>query len=186
MALPRQTVHELPCSIRGSVVADDNAHALTSQRPANALANPSRASCDDSYGLFVRRFHRLGHLSSVTADAQVRLLLVRRKSFECAQTRAIFTHHYGGFVGEHALVRASLDEFSYPQPARVARRPHGWQSMVRADHFVSIRHVRAMPEKQRAKVGQALQEVFRIARKHLHVFGGNAVSLLNHFVESIA
>src|SRR2546430_17493138 len=99
MALPRQTVHELPCSIRGSVVADDNAHALTSQCPANALTNPSRASCDDSYGLFVRRFHRLGHLSSVTADAPGRLLPVRRQSFEGAQTRAIFTHPYRGVVG---------------------------------------------------------------------------------------
>src|SRR5713101_6306253 len=108
MASPWETLHELPRPIRGSVVADDNAHALASERPTDAFANPSRASRDDSHGPFMRRFHRLGHLLSVTPDAQVRLLLVCGKPFECAQTRAIFTDHRGGFVGQHALVRASL------------------------------------------------------------------------------
>src|SRR5579862_482194 len=74
-------------------------------------------------------------LNAVTAHAQVGLLLVPGEVFESAETRTVLADQDRGFVGEHALIGAGLDEFPDPEAAGVARGFHGGQRVVRADHF---------------------------------------------------
>jgi len=92
----------------------------------NRCANPSRAAGDDGHRAFLlialsvpllaRSFHCLGHHLSVAPNAQVCLLLVGGESFQGTQARTIFSHKRRGFVGEHALVRAGLEELPTQRP----------------------------------------------------------------------
>ena len=58
--------------------------------------------------------------------------------------------------------------------------------MVGADHLVAKAHVGARPQKQRAIVGHAIQEVIRVTGHHLHMLGGELVGLGQHFLIAVA
>src|SRR5262245_36707060 len=70
--------------------------------------------------------------SAVAADPHVGLLGVGRETLEDAQARAVFANLRARLVGHDFLIGTGLQEFSYPQPAGVARRLLGRQRVVGA------------------------------------------------------
>src|SRR5690606_28315384 len=67
------------------------------------------------------------------------------------------------------LVGHRLEELAYPETSRITSRSRGGQNVVGADRLVRISDRRLFPEKQRAVVGEVLQEPLRFRGLHFQV-----------------
>ena len=103
-----------------------------------------------------------------------------------AQARAILADQHRRLVVEDALIGVGLDEFPYPQAARIAARPLGRQGVVGAYDLVAVRDAGARAEEQRAIVGQAAEKPVRILRHDLDMLRADAVRLLRHLLVVVA
>src|SRR5271155_4223352 len=82
---------------------------------------------------------------SIAAHAQIGLLLVAGESLQVAEARTVAANQRAGFIGGYALIGTGLDELAHPQAARIARRAHGRQGVIRADDLVPEGHIGARP-----------------------------------------
>ena len=118
--------------------------------------------------------------ATVTAQANIRLFLVRPEPFDGTEPRTIFTDEHARLFGAF-LVGDGFQEFSDPKPACIARRASGRESVIRANHFVPIGHVCFGAKKHRAVISHVIEKIPRFAGQDLDVLVREPVTFSNGF-----